>query len=195
MHVVKEKAASPMVALESLFVTSTIDARENREVVTIDIPGAFLHAKNEGYVVMQMIGTLAELMAKTDPKLYRKYLVDEKGKKVLFLRLQKAMYGMMESTLLFYQKLVSELRSMGFIINPYDPCVGNKIVNGKQLTLQWHVDDLMISHVDIMAINKFLQELKAIYGDSLTESIGKQHDYLGMIFDFSSKNEVHINMT
>ncbi len=33
-----------------------------------------------------------------------------------------------------------------------------------------------------------------IYGDSLTESTGKQHDYLGMIFDFSSKNEVQINM-
>ncbi len=33
-----------------------------------------------------------------------------------------------------------------------------------------------------------------IYGDSLTESTGKQNDYLGMIFDFSSKNEVQINM-
>ncbi len=33
-----------------------------------------------------------------------------------------------------------------------------------------------------------------IYGDSLTESTRKQHNYLGMIFDFSSKNEVQINM-
>ncbi len=33
-----------------------------------------------------------------------------------------------------------------------------------------------------------------IYGDSLTESTGKQHNYLGMIFNFSSKNEVQINM-
>jgi hypothetical protein len=128
-----------------------------------------------------------KLMAKTDPKLYRKYLVDEKGKKVLYLCLQKVLYGMMKSALLFYQKLVSELRSMGFIINPYDPCVTNKIVNGNQLTLQWHIDDLMISHVNVMAINKFLWELKAIYGNSLAESMGKQHDYLGMIFNFSSK--------
>jgi hypothetical protein len=75
LHVAKEEAASPTVALESVFVTSTIDAIENREVVTINIPGAFLHAKNEDYVVMQMNGTLAELMAETDPKLYRKYLV------------------------------------------------------------------------------------------------------------------------
>ncbi len=66
-----------------VFVTSTIVARENREVVTINIPGAFLHATNKDYVVMQMNGTLAKLMVQTDLKLYRKYLVGKKGKKVL----------------------------------------------------------------------------------------------------------------
>ncbi len=101
----------------------------------------------------------------------------------------------MKSALLFYQKLVSELRSMGFIINPYNPCVENKIVDRNQLTLWWHVDDLMISHVNVLAINEFLWELKAIYGNSLAESTGKQHNYLGMIFNFSSWNEVQINMT
>jgi hypothetical protein len=83
-YVAKKEVASPTVALESLFVTSAIDAREVREVVTINIPGAFLHATNNDYVVMQMNGTLAELMAKTDPKLYRKYLVAKKSKKVLY---------------------------------------------------------------------------------------------------------------
>jgi hypothetical protein len=37
--------------------------------------------------------------------------------------------------------------------------------------------------------------MKALYGNSLAVSTGKQHDYLGMIFDFSSKYEVQINMT
>jgi hypothetical protein len=50
-----------------------------------------------------MNGILAELMAKTDPKQYQKYLSDKKGKKVLYLRLRKALYGMMKSTLLFYR--------------------------------------------------------------------------------------------
>jgi hypothetical protein len=83
-----------------VFVRSTIDARENREVVTINIPGAFHHAANKDYDVMQMNGTLAKLMATTNPKLYRKFLVDKKGKKVLYLRLQKVLYGMMKSALL-----------------------------------------------------------------------------------------------
>jgi hypothetical protein len=33
-----------MVGLDSVFITSTIDAKESRKVVSIDIPGAFLHA-------------------------------------------------------------------------------------------------------------------------------------------------------
>jgi hypothetical protein len=141
-----------------------------------------------------MNGTLAKLMVKTDPKLSRKYLVDKKGGKVLYLCLQKVLYGMMKSALLFYQKLVSELKAMGIVVNPYDPCIANKIVDGHQLTQRLHVDNLMISHVDMSAINDFLRELKVIYGDSLTKSTGKQLDYLGMIFNFSSKYEVQINM-
>ncbi len=74
-YIAKEKAAAPAVCLESVFVTSTIDAKERRKVVTIDIPGAFLHANNDDYVIMKMHGTLAELMARTDPKLYRKFVI------------------------------------------------------------------------------------------------------------------------
>ncbi len=79
------------MALESVFITLTIDTKESRKFVTIDIPGAFLHADNEDYVIMKMVGTLAELMVKTYPRLYRQYVILEKGKSVLYLRLQKAL--------------------------------------------------------------------------------------------------------
>ncbi len=46
-HIAKEEAAAPTVGLDSVFITSTIDAKENRKVVTIDIPGAFLHVDNK----------------------------------------------------------------------------------------------------------------------------------------------------
>jgi hypothetical protein len=62
---------------------------------------------------MKMNGSLAELMVKTDPKIYQKYVTIEKGRQVLYLRLQKALYGMMKSALLFYRKLIKELKGMG----------------------------------------------------------------------------------
>jgi hypothetical protein len=134
-HVAKEEVASPRVGFESVFATAAIDAKENKEVVTANIPGAFPHATNKDYVVMRMNGMLNKLMATTDPKLCQKYLTNEKGKKVLYLCLQKALYGMMKSALLFYRKLISELKKMGFEVNPYNPCVVNKIVNGSQMMI------------------------------------------------------------
>ena len=192
-HVAKEEAAAPTVGLDSVSITSTIDAKERRKVVTIDIPGAFLHADNEDYVIMKMVGTLAELMVKTNPKLYHQYVILEKGKSVLYLRLKKALYGTMKSALLFYRKLVSELQEMGFEINPYDPCVANKMVNGMQMTIRWHVHDLMISHLSQDEIVKVVQGINDIYGENLAESVGTVHDYLGMTVDYSFTREVRIN--
>jgi hypothetical protein len=57
-------------ALESVFITSKIDAKESRKVVTVDTMGAFLHTDNDYYIIRKMVGTLAELMVKTNPKLY-----------------------------------------------------------------------------------------------------------------------------
>ena len=88
-HVANEEAAAPTVALESVFVTATIDAKEKREVVTTDIPGAFLYADNKDYVIMKMNGSLAELMVKTDPNIYRKYVTIKKGRQVYIYAYRK----------------------------------------------------------------------------------------------------------
>ncbi len=136
---------------------------------------------------------MAELMVKTNPKLYRQYVILEKGRSVLYLRLQKALYGMMKRALLFYRKLVSELQEMGFEMNPYDPCVANKMVNGIQMTIRWHVEDFMISHLSQDEIMKIVQGIKDIYGEILAKTVGTVHDYLGMTFDYSFTKEVRIN--
>jgi hypothetical protein len=175
-------------------VTATIDAKEKQKVVRIDVPGAFLLANNEDYVVMKMNGSLAELMVKMDPKIYRKYVTIEKGRQVLYLRLQKALYGTMKSALLFYRKLIKELKGMGFEINPYNPCMANKLMDRKQMTVRWHVDDLMISHVNQDKILKFVKCIKDIHGDNLAKNVGMTYNYLGMTFDYAFEREVQINM-
>ncbi len=101
----------------------------------------------------------------------------------------------MKSALSFYRKLISELKGMGFEVNPYDPCVVNKMVNVSQITVRWHVNNLMISYTSSEAISQFLRTLKDIYWDNLAETTGSVHDYLGMIFDFSEQDKVKINMT
>ena len=194
-HIAKEETASPTVATEANFALAAIAAHERRFVATMDLPGAFLHADNDSFVVMKLTGKLAELMVKTAPNIYRKYVIeDSSGKPILYVQLQKALYGMLKSALLFYRKLVSDLTSLGFTLNPYDPCVANKIVNGNQLTVSWHVDDLTMSCVDEEPLHDVIKQLKNIYGQNLKESVGLVHDYLGMKFDYSTPGQVEISM-
>ncbi len=53
--------------------------------------------------------------------------------------MQKAIYGLLKSALLFYKKLVADMESVRFKSNPYDPCVANTEVNRTQMTVCWHV--------------------------------------------------------
>ncbi len=104
---------------------------------------------------------------------------------------------MMKSALLFYRKLVANLTSLGYKINPYDPCVANKIINGKQMTICWHVDDLLIGHVDSSVVTTFLSWLAAPYDTAdkkLDVTRGPRHDYLGMNIDFSEPGSVRFDM-
>jgi hypothetical protein len=104
------------------------------------------------------------------------------------------MYGLLRRALLFYRKLWGELESAGFRLNPYNPCVATKTINGKQMTVCWHVDDLNVSHVDPSKMTKFGQWLITTFGVTVTEHRGKVHNYLGMIIDYSEKGKVSINM-
>ncbi len=92
-------------------------------------------------------------------------------------------------------KLVTDLESNGFVLNPCDPCVTNKVINGNQMTVCWHVDDLKVSHIDPEEITKFGDWLSTTYGVSAATHQGKVHNYLGIIFDFTDKGRVAINMT
>ena len=106
---------------------------------------------------------------------------------MLHVRLTKALYGMLRAALLFYKKLRGDLELIGFEVNPYDPCVANMQVDGSQLTVCWHVDDLKISHKSELVVTGFVAKLGQMYGGKLTVSRGKVHDYLGMDLDFSSE--------
>jgi hypothetical protein len=172
-------ATSPTVSLESVLITSTIEAYEGREVDVVDIPGDYLSADMDEEVIMLLRGRLAELMVKTAPNIYRNYItVDAKNQPVLYVKLHKALYGCLRSALLFYLEFVGDIESQGFTLNPYDPCVANKVINGKQFTVVWHVDDIKISHVDKKEVSKLITWIKSVYGEDMRVSRGKVHEYL-----------------
>ena len=130
---------------------------------------------------MLLRGKLAEMVVRIDPSMYREYVMYSKnGLPMLYLRLSKALYGMLRAALLFYKRLRSDLEDRGFVVNPYDPCVANKMVDGAQITVCWHVDDLKISHRDKEMVTAFAVDMANIYRAKTTISRGRVHDYFGM---------------
>ena len=68
--------------------------------------------------------------------MYADYVtINEKGIKVLYLRLRKALYGCVRSALLWYELFASVLEDLGVELNPYDPCVANATIEGSQCTI------------------------------------------------------------
>ena len=109
----------------------------------------------------------------------------------------KALYGTVDASKLFFDDLTSFLvKDLGFTANPFDACVVNKIIEGKQCTITWHVDDIKISHKNANVVTSIIESLSAKYGTTVPLSIsrGKVHEYLGMTFDFTKKGEVSITM-
>ena len=49
------------------------------------------------------------------------------------------------------------LEKEGFVINPYDRCVANKVINGEQCTIVWYVDNNKVSHKDPKVVDDIIQ--------------------------------------
>jgi len=98
-----DKLSSPTVTIASVFMIGVIAAAERREVVTLDIPGAYLHAKmpTDCAVYMRLNKYLSNIMIQLNNH-YAKYLNDDG---TIVVKLDKALYGCVQSSKLWYDRL------------------------------------------------------------------------------------------
>ena len=79
---------------------------------------------------------MVDMIFDIDPS-YKKYVVTNKrtGKKRLYGKLTKAVYGTLLGAILFYQKLSGQLEEWGYTVNLYGPCIFNKSIEGQHMTI------------------------------------------------------------
>ena len=70
-------------------------------MAVVDIPGAYLSADMDNEVHLMFRGTLADMMVTSNPEIYWPFVLYETGKVVIYVRLQKALYGCLKITLFF----------------------------------------------------------------------------------------------
>jgi hypothetical protein len=204
-YISKEDASSPTVAMESVLLSCIIDAEEHRDLAVVDIPNAFVQTRVENekdMAFMKIRGILVDILVEIVPEAYKYYVSKyKKGNKQLLVQCQNALYGTMFASLLYYRKFVKSLMDIDFTINPYDPCVANKIIEGEQMVICFHVDDCKLSHRKKTFMGRMIgyiwQEYESIFEDgsrAMTVSRGKIHKYLGMTLDYSVPGQVKITM-
>ena len=141
-----DKVSSPTVAISSVFMIAVIAAAKRRVVTTVDIPGAYLHANmpEDCEVLMRLNKYLSNVIVQLDDK-YSIYMNDDGS---IIVKLDKALYGCVQSSKLWYDQLCEALLTMRYVRNDYYKCVFNRTMEGNQATICVHVDDLMITYAD-----------------------------------------------
>ena len=184
--------SAPTVGMSSVFTLLCIAAHEGRKITVIDISGAYLNADmNTGLAVhMRLDKNMTGMMVKLAPH-YSKYTDD---RECVVVKIDKALYGCVESATLCYENLRASLHDLGYTPNAIDICMFNKrSSHGVQCTIAIHVDDLMITSTDADMIEALAVGLVNRYGD-ITRKDGPVVNYLGMVFDLTTQGVAKVLM-
>ena len=96
----KEEASSPTAATESMLITGVIEAKEERDTMTLDIPNAFVEASMEKFKVgeratMKFRGMLVNLLCEIAPEVYVECEFYKNKKIVLHVNMLRPLCGML----------------------------------------------------------------------------------------------------
>ena len=124
LYITKEQSTTPTISLHTLMGTCLVNALEGRKVMTVNVPGAFLQAnleEGEDYYV-KFTGEMVKMLCRTDALYCDQIIHDKKGRKYLYSKLTKAVYGTLIGLRRWFDKLTTALREWGFEPNKYDEC-------------------------------------------------------------------------
>ena len=173
--------SSPTVSINSVFMLIALAVTQKKHFITFDIAQAYLNAEMPDEVYMTLDKLTTRLLVEIDPS-YKAYVETNKnGNEEVTVKLNKALYGCVQSARLWYNTLSTYLKTVGFETNPVDQCVFNRrSEKGEQTSVCFHVDDGMATSTDLKDLKLFEQQLRSEYGEGLKITYGKSHEYLGM---------------
>ena len=180
---------SPTVSTTSLLCLIALFASEGRQVSTIDIGSAYLNCDIDVAVTMMLDIPLAKIVCKVWPEM--KAALDAKGR--AYVRLKKALYGCVQSSKLWYERLKAELLNIGYVMSPLDQCVFNKMYGKLQSTLLVHVDDILCASEYGPAHTELSEHLKKVFVD-INYDTGTRLSFLGMTISFEIPGRAIISM-
>ena len=95
--------------------------------------------------------------------------------------------GMMKTAMLCCKNFVKDTKEVSYVLNPYETYVENEVIENKQHTLTWHVDDAKASHKSPTFNDDLEKWCENKYGSDTLGHVkvirGKIHGYFGTTLD------------
>ena len=102
---------------------------EKSNVAVFDSPGAYLYTEipADKRILLRIRYEFVDIMCEVNPYHKPDFKYDI-GKKVLYVKVMRAIYGCIKSAMLWYNFYVKTLKYLGLSINTYNICVANKTI-------------------------------------------------------------------
>ena len=188
-------STSPVAKTQSMLMGLRVARKEQRHISTADISAAFLHAKLKPAQtkekipfrrIIQIDAETAKIILEVKPE-WNIYLNQGVGNKktfkgFMFFELNRALYGLIESSLAWYENIIATLIEMGFTQSLSDPCVLHNYQDGNRSSIIVYVDDLLILAKNSEQTRIIIQQLKHKYTDltHCTPDENGEIDYLNI---------------
>ena len=188
----QDETSSPTVATSSVFSIISTGISESRKFMSFDISQAYLNADMKDEVLMTLDPAMTKILLEQDKSGQFK---DKVSNERVTVKLNKALYGCIQSAKLWYNHLSDYLRTIGFSPNPVDPCVFNRMTrNQKQTTLAIHVDDGLTTSEDADDLMLLQRQLREKFGEMECNIAEDKLEYLGMEIDISDGEKATLTM-
>ena len=126
-------------------------------------------------VCTKIIGTEVDVFCRIELS-FEHCVMCENNKKVLCIKLDKALFGCVELALLCHELYSTTLKDMAFELNPYDSCVTNKMIDENRCTIVWRVHDNKISHMIYKFTDEAIVKIESKFG-KMSKTRGDKDDF------------------
>ena len=156
--------------MDALLAQLKTDAFEERTMAILNVLDAYLNTKipKDKFVLIKLEDEFVDIMCEVNSEFIND-IQQEGNKTVLYLRVLKALCGCAKSALLWYNLYKDNTEKEGFVLNPYGKYTENKMINGKQCTTQWYVDNNKVTHVSGDVITGFIDITKKCFGELVAD--------------------------
>lgn len=126
--------------------------------------------------------------------LYPKYVKFLQPDGTLLMLIEKALYGLVESSALWYKEIKAFLENLGYAVHPADMGMFQKKSEENTITICLWVDDFLGFSTNQQLIDELQKKVNERFGDSRFDN-GEVLNYVGMTISQPKNGIVNVNQT